>query len=136
MNIPIKEFKTVKNSSDIAEVMRGVYALLNEEDSHKEVFYVIGLNSQNTILFIDLVTFGTVNRASPTIRECLRQAIVKNAVSIIAIHNHPSGDTTPSPEDRSFTQNLKQACQVIEIKILDHIILGNGYYSFSDAGAM
>lgn len=136
MNIPIKELKTVKSSSDIAEVMRGVYSLLNEEDAHKEVFFAIGLNSKNTILYIDLVTFGTVNRASPIVRECLRQAIVKNAVSLIAIHNHPSGNISPSPEDKLFTQELKKACQIIEIKFLDHIILGEGHYSFADAGSI
>lgn len=132
MNIPHKTGERIKVSGDVVALLREVYALLPEEDSHKEVFYVVGLNSQNVVLFIDLITLGTINRASPVIRECYRQAIIKNAVSIIACHNHPSGDTTPSSEDKQFTRELADAGKVLGVRLLDHIILGTGFYSFTD----
>jgi DNA repair protein RadC len=76
---------------------------------------------------------GTVNRAAPVIRECYRQAIIKNATAIIACHNHPSGDTTPSPEDKQFTRELADAGKILGVRLLDHIILGDNFYSFADS---
>lgn len=133
MNIKHKIGQQITQSGDLVPLLREVYTLLPEEDSHKEVFYIVGLNSQNVVLFIDLITMGSVNRASPIIRECYRQAIIKNAVSIIACHNHPSGNTAPSLEDKQFTRELVEAGKVLGVRLLDHIILGDNFYSFADS---
>jgi len=126
--------KSVSSSKDAADVFKAVLAMRGEEDQHKECFYVMGLNSQNTVLYIDLIAIGTVNRCTPEIREAMRQALIKNAAGIIVCHNHPSGDTEPSREDDDFTTKLEQACNVLGVKLLDHLILGDNYYSFSDNG--
>ena len=104
-------------------------------DLKKEVFKVLLLNSQNKIIDIAEAAEGTVNHADPIIREIFQKAIENFAASLICIHNHPSGDPQPSREDEEFTRKLVQAGSVLQIKVLDHIIIGDGvYYSFSDKG--
>jgi DNA repair protein RadC len=133
--IVIKENKTkIKNSEDIAEVFQAILKNRPEEDAHKECFYVAGLDSQNRILYVDLVTMGTINSASPVIREVFRLAIMKDAVSIIVSHNHPSGVSTPSVQDINFTRELLKAGNLLGISLLDHIIIGDNIYSFADSG--
>lgn len=127
----------VRSSQDLYGVMKAIYSARPEEERHKEHFYIIAMNSRNIIQFIDLVAIGTVNQATPYIRECLRLALIKNAVSIVAVHNHPSGDTCPSRDDRHFTQKLKEASKLLEIAFLDHLIVTEkSYYSFMDEGDM
>ena len=78
---------------------------------------------------------GTVNQANPIIREVFHRAVQNFAASIICVHNHPSGDPQPSQEDKVFTQEIIQAGQVLQIRALDHIIIGdNKYFSFVDEG--
>lgn len=102
-----------------------------------EIFQVILLNSQNRVIEVMDICEGTVNRASPFIREIYHKAIEYSAVSIVCGHNHPSGDPSPSPEDRKFTQELVQAGKILGIRLLDHLIVGEGrYYSFGDQGAI
>lgn len=122
------------STSDTAErVFRSILDARGEEDMHKEMFYVMGLNADNLILFVDLIALGTVNQTNPNIRECLRLALIKNAIAIIVCHNHPSGRVEPSPQDRSFTKELFKACKIMQVKLLDHIIVGEeSFYSFAD----
>jgi DNA repair protein RadC len=88
------------------------------------------------------VTSGTVTSSLVHPREVFREAIKNNATAIIAVHNHPSGDPTPSQADIHVTRQLNQAAQILQIDFLDHIILGRreidplkqGFYSFNDAG--
>jgi len=124
----------IKSAADAAKVFRSIFESRPEEDAHKESFYVMGLDSQNRLLYVDLVAIGSVNFCHPIGREVFRLAIVKNAVSIIVSHNHPSGNITPSPEDRQFTRELKEGGKLLNITLLDHIIIGDSYYSFGDNG--
>lgn len=126
----------VTKSDDLVIIMRKVYAQLPEEDKHKEIFYTIGLDSQNRIKVIDLTCLGTINRANPEIREIFRIALLKDCVAVIVVHNHPSGDSQPSKEDRNFTKSISQGGKIMHITLLDHIILGDGFYSFSDTGSL
>lgn len=104
-------------------------------DLKKEVFKVMLLNSQNKIIDIAEADEGTVNHANPIIREIFQMAIENFAASLICIHNHPSGDPQPSREDEEFTRKLAQAGNILQVKVVDHIIIGDGmYYSFSDRG--
>lgn len=130
--------KNAISTSQIAyEVFKNVFKMLPEEDTHKEIIYVMGLDNQNKILYVDLVTMGSVNFAHPIIRECLRLAIVKNATSIIIAHNHPSGNTTPSNQDKTFINELKKGGEILNISLLDSIILGkNDFFSFADSGVL
>lgn len=102
-------------------------------DLHKEHFKIAIMDTKNQILAIENISIGTLNASIVHPRDVFKIAIKRNANSIILIHNHPSGDTTPSNEDISITNRLIDAGNLIGIKILDHIIIGdNKYLSFKE----
>ena len=106
-------------------------------DLKTEVFKVVYLNSNNRIIDISDAATGTVNHALPIVREIIHLALQKFAAAIICVHNHPSANITPSPEDKKFTQELAAAGKLMGIKVLDHVIIGDGsYFSFADEGLM
>ncbi len=106
-------------------------------DLKTEVFKVVYLNSNNRIIDISDAATGTVNQAMPIVREIIHTALQKFAAAIICVHNHPSANITPSPEDKKFTQELSAAGKLLGIKVLDHIIIGDGnFFSFADEGIM
>ena len=111
------------------------YLYHSMRDLKKEVFKVIYLNSQNQIIeTVDLFE-GTVNSSSISPREVIEGAIKHNAVSLIFVHNHPSGNPEPSTSDKELTRELVYAGKIIRIKVLDHIIIGeNKYFSFAGDG--
>ncbi|MDD5454694.1 MAG: DNA repair protein RadC [Candidatus Ratteibacteria bacterium] len=125
----IKESGTkIKSSKDAAAIL-----MPRMRDLKYEVFKVLLLNSQNSIIDIAEIEQGTVNEANPIIREILHKAIENFASSVICFHNHPSGDPKPSEEDKNFTKQLVQAGNILNIKAVDHIIIGNdAYFSFAD----
>ena len=96
------------------------------------------LNAKNVVIDARTLFIGTVNGANVHPRDIFREAVRRNAVSIIVGHNHPSGDVTPSREDFSLTKRLQEAAKIIGVNFLDHIILAtNGdmkYLSFKDNG--
>jgi DNA repair protein RadC len=104
-------------------------------DLKKEVFKVVYLNSNNKIIEISVAANGTVNHAMPIVREIIHAALQKFAAAIICVHNHPSANISPSAEDKKFTQELTAAGKLMDIKLLDHIIIGDGsFYSFAEEG--
>ncbi len=121
-----------------------VYKIINELlqgedelDRDKEHLWAIGLNSQHQVKYIDLVHLGTINSCTCGPMEIYRRACIKGVVSMIVAHNHPSGNPEPSFEDSTMTKKLKEAGDVLGIKLLDHVIVGQGrYHSFSDEGQL
>jgi DNA repair protein RadC len=106
-------------------------------DLKTEIFKVVYLDSNNRIIDITDVATGTVNHAMPIVREIIHSALQKFAASVICVHNHPSANITPSTQDKKFTKELSDAGKLMEIKLVDHIIIGDeSYYSFSDEGAL
>lgn len=106
-------------------------------DLKTEVFKVVYLNSSNRIIEISNAATGTVNQAMPIVREIIHASLQKYSAAIICAHNHPSANITPSPEDRKFTNELSAAGKLMGIKVLDHIIIGDGnHFSFADEGLM
>ena len=106
-------------------------------DLKTEVFKVVYLNSNNRIIDTSDAVTGTVNQAMPIVREIIHTALQKFAAAIICVHNHPSANISPSPEDKKFTQELSAAGKLMGIKVLDHIIIGDGnHFSFADEGIM
>lgn len=98
-----------------------------------ERFVCVTLNSCHKIIGVYVVSQGLVNRTLVHPREVFRPAIMDNATAIIIAHNHPSGSLEPSAEDKDVTRRMKQAGDIIGIKVLDHIIVApslNGYFSF------
>jgi DNA repair proteins len=102
-----------------------------------EEFHVAVLDSQHRLERDIAVTRGLLNSSLVHPREVFREAIAENAAAIILIHNHPSGDPTPSADDRVVTEQLVQAGRVLDIPVQDHIIIGRGrYLSFAEAGLL
>jgi|GEM_PF-823780 len=124
---PIK----ITGSDDVARLMWNIINAEHETDQEREHFWVIGLNTKNTVKYIELTSLGIVDGAFIHPRETFRLAIMRACKSIIVCHNHPSGDPSPSPEDRQVTETLKAAGKVLGISVLDHIIIGRApkYYS-------
>jgi len=111
------------------------YLYYSMRDLNKEVFKVIYLNSQNQIIDITDLFEGTVNSGAISPREVMESAIKHYAVSLIFVHNHPSGNPEPSRSDKELTRDLVYAASIMRIKVLDHIIIGNDrYFSFAGEG--
>ncbi|MCX5687774.1 MAG: hypothetical protein NTV71_03950, partial [Candidatus Omnitrophica bacterium] len=128
MSEPKKPSMAIKSPKDAARIF-----MPRLRDLKKEIFQVLLLNSKNNIIDIIEIEEGTVDYASPEIREITLKALQNFAAGIIAVHNHPSGDPEPSKEDTMFTKNLTIACRALEIDVMDHIIIGdNKYYSFAE----
>ena len=105
------------------------------EDLRQEEIRLIMLNTKNKIIAHKTISKGTVNASIVTPREIFFPAIKMMASSIILAHNHPSGDVTPSSEDKNITEIVARSGKLINIKLLDHIIIGkNKIYSFKEAG--
>lgn len=120
----------ISSSQDVADIL-----MPRMRDLKREVFKVLLLDSKNRVLEVIEIEEGTVDQASPIIREIFHKALENFSVSIICVHNHPSGDPTPSPEDEQFTRRLLKAGEVLGVNVLDHIIIGDDrYFSFADEG--
>lgn len=103
----------------------------------KEMFITLHLDGKNRIIAMDLVSIGSLNQSIVHPREVFKTALLSNAASLILIHQHPTGDPTPSSEDIAITRRLKEAGDIMGIKILDHIIIGEGeYLSFVERGLL
>lgn len=106
-------------------------------DLRQEEFLVLLLNTQHAVIRELVVTRGTLDTSVVHAREVFRAAIAESAAAIILVHNHPSGDPTPSPEDRDVTLQLAAAGQLIGIPVLDHIVIGDAcYVSFVESGLL
>lgn len=120
----------IKSSQDAAELF-----LPRMRDLKKEVFKILLLDAKNKIIDILEITEGTVNQANPILRDIFQKSLQNFTVAMICVHNHPSGDPNPSVEDVNFTRALVSTGEILQIKILDHIIIGdNTYFSFADQG--
>jgi DNA repair protein RadC len=101
----------------------------------QEVFLVVGLNNRNEALREEVVAMGTLGECLVSPREVFRPMIAEAAARFIAVHNHPSGDPQPSPEDVALTRRLSEAGALLGIALLDHVIIGRcGYASLRDMG--
>lgn len=102
-----------------------------------EEFRVLLLNAQHAVLREHPVTRGTLDASLVHPREVFRAAIAESAAAVILVHNHPSGDPTPSAEDREVTRQLVEAGRILGIPVLDHVVVGDArYVSFVEAGLM
>lgn len=107
------------------------------EDCPVEEFHVAILDAQYRFDRDVLITRGILNSSLVHPREVFREAIAERASAVILIHNHPSGDPTPSPDDRKVTEQLVEAGRLLDIPVRDHVIIGRGrYVSFSEAGIL
>ena len=135
MNIRLLEIEEPKfpyKFSNSASVFKSVK---DYGKADREVFLCLLLNSQSMLIDCEVISVGTVDCAAVYTREVVKAAIMRNASSVILAHNHPSGDLTPSHADLKITAQIMLACSSVEIKVLDHIIMGRDKFSsMADSG--
>jgi DNA repair protein RadC len=129
---PILIGRTLGRPSESAAALM---ALLQDEPA--EVFAILCLTTKYRVIAYHEVSRGTLDSVPAGPREVFTAAVLSHAAAIIACHNHPSGDPTPSPDDLAVTRRLAAAGEVLDIPLLDHIIVGDGrYYSLKEAGGL
>ncbi len=121
-----------KNNGFINNAREAFQALEDMKPLEIEQTRGIYLNSRNKILSMKTISTGTLTISLINPREIIKNAINSNAVGVIIAHNHPSGDPTPSLEDIKATKTLLNACDIVGIQLIDHVIIGDGYFSFKE----
>ena len=124
---------------DIISSPEDLYRYWRSSMAHltREQFRLILLNAKNEVIHEAVLQEGTVDQAAVYPREVVKLALEENAVSIIFVHNHPSGTTTPSVQDRDLTRRLTEAAATIDVTVHDHIIIGReGFFSFRQQGLL
>ncbi len=130
------EARAIESAEDVSRLLGEEMRLLDYESIR-----VICLNTKHRVLAVEEVSRGTLNESLFHPREALRPAVARQAHAVILVHNHPSGSTAPSTADLHVTRRMKEAAELMQIELLDHVILGapnakNGksYFSFKDEG--
>jgi len=139
MDVKLTEAERIKiiNSDDIYGIMQKVLLRENKIDQNREHFWVIGLENNNRILFIELIGLGSVNKVIAEPMEVFSFALQKRAVKIILCHNHPSGELKPSDGDKDITDRLIQVGIIVNTEVIDHLIISDkSYLSFKDIGLL
>lgn len=124
----VEKSENFRGSDKVNEFMKDVREL------DREAMWVLHLDTRLNLIDREMVSLGIVNASLAHPREIFRKAIIKGSCAIILVHNHPSGDCTPSQEDFSTTNRIKKAAEILGIDFLDHLIItpkGN-FYSFAD----
>ena len=133
--IKASERITVVCSSDVYKVLLNIYD--TDTIEYKEYFKLILLNKANKILGTHNLSEGGLDGTYADVRQILQIALLSNAASIIVSHNHPSGNTEPSINDKKLTNVIQQACKYMNIQLLDHMIVTpESYFSFADNGLL
>lgn len=123
-----------RSSEDAFRLAQAIYS---ELDADKEHFVVFCLNNKNRLTGFKHVSTGSLTASIVHPRDVYVAALELRAAALIFFHNHPSGDPAPSPEDIDLTKRLKEAADILGIKVLDHIVMGKDrYFSFSDKGML
>jgi DNA repair protein RadC len=132
------ESRSIETSADVARLLGDEMRLLDHESVR-----VICLNARHKVLAVEEVTRGTLDESLFHPREAFRPALARQAHAVILVHNHPSGDPRPSNADLQVTRRLKDAGELLQIHVLDHVILGaphdgaaQNFFSFKDEGLL
>ncbi|MDX8553109.1 JAB domain-containing protein [Tenacibaculum sp. 1B UA] len=139
MDIKLTEQEKIKilNSDDIYGIMQKILLRESKIDQNREHFWVIGLENNNRILFIELISLGTINATLVEPMEVFSLALQKRAVKIMLCHNHPSGELTPSDNDKNLTDRLIQVGLIVNTHVIDHLIISDkSYLSFANTGLL
>ena len=123
----------IKRPEDVRKIINQILAKKHLFDREKEYLFAIALNTVGQVKYIDQVSMGSIRGTVAEPREIFRHAILHGAVSLIIAHNHPSGNSNPSEADKKLTEKLFKAGDILEIKVLDHVIVTEDtFYSFTD----
>ena len=121
----------ISSPADVEGLLRGRIANLDREN-----FVAVLLNTKNEVVENPTISVGTLSSSLVHPREVFKPAIRASAAGIVLAHNHPSGKVEPSREDREVTRRLVEASEIIGIEVLDHVILGDGYFSMKEHGML
>lgn len=121
------EKKTINCAQDVHD-----YVIPELKELDREHFQVLLLDTKNRVIKHETVSIGTLNTSLAHPREIFKKAIRYSCNSVIIVHNHPSGDVTPSKEDIEVTERLMEAGELLGITVLDHVIVGGGYWSYKE----
>lgn len=131
--VPCKDRQSVFNSTTAFKILSAIFP--NETIDFRESFKALYLNRANHIIGCLTISEGGSCSTAVDIKLILQGALLSNAACIILAHNHPSGNLTPSKNDINMTHKISKAADIMEIKVVDHIILtSEGYFSFADEG--
>jgi DNA repair protein RadC len=121
-------------SEDVERIARSIYGTL---DADKEHFILLAMNNKNRVNGFKVISTGSLTASLVHPREVWRAALYLCAAAVVFVHNHPSGDPAPSQEDQELTRRLKETGDMLGIRVLDHVVLGDGrVFSFSDRGLL
>ena len=120
----------LKNSRAVYNVMKPLFM----ENDDVETFFCLFLNGRNRIISIEKMFSGSISSAAIYPREIVKRVIALKACAVVMAHNHPSGSTDPSNDDRRITKTIAMALATIDVQLLDHIVIGDGYHSMADRG--
>ena len=112
------------------------FLMLELAKEQAEVFAVLFLDNRNRVISFDKMFFGTIDGASVYPREVIKRALHHNAAAVILAHNHPSGVAEPSHADEQITNRLKEGLALVDIRVLDHFIVGDEIVSFAERGLL
>jgi DNA repair protein RadC len=116
---------------------RQVFEMFNDlRLEAKEHFISLHLDGKNRIVCFDRVSIGSLNQSIVSPRELFKTACIASSAGLILAHNHPTGDPTPSREDLDITRRIVEAGDLLGIKVLDHVIIGDSYLSFVEQGLL
>ncbi|MEG0844277.1 JAB domain-containing protein [Clostridium sp.] len=121
--------RKIKGPEDVFKIAKEVLEIHKEPE---EVLYVLALDIKSNVIGIHEVSRGSVSTSIVHPREIMKRLILNNAAKFILIHNHPSNEVEPSNEDKNVTDRLKDVGQIIGIELVDHVIIGDAYYSFKE----
>ena len=129
-NYPGQSF-IIRSAEDVAILGRDYMQIHDEPEEH---LYMICMNTKNRVLGVFEISHGTVNSSIVGVREIFQKALLANSVSIILMHNHPSGSPDPSREDIAVTKKVAEAGNLLGVELLDHIVIGDRYVSLKEKG--
>lgn len=129
-NLEKNDIINIKSKTDLLSYLRGDMGY-----SGREEFKVLFLNSANNLIGDETLFYGTIDKSAVYPREIVERCIKNGAKSVVFAHNHPSGNTNPSRQDRELTQYMYDSLKLLDIRLLDHIIITeNSYFSFLEEG--
>ena len=132
ISVNYPEIASIIRSPEDAVIIGREFMRIHEEP--EEHMYMICVNNKNRIIGVFEISHGTVNSSIVGVREIFQKALLANAVAILLLHNHPSGDPSPSKEDIEITKRIMKAGEIVGVGVLDHLIIGDRYVSLKDKG--
>lgn len=123
--------ESLSTPQSVADMLNNVFRLNRQAEEH---VYMTALNTKGRLLGVFEISHGAASQSICSPREIFIRALLCGAAGIILAHNHPSGDVTPSKEDMAVYGNIKEAGKMIGVNLLDNIIVGDTYYSFTEQG--